>query len=807
VEARKMVNNILRKGLVFSIICSFCVISAIPTTSGEDRIYYHAINDIEVINGQIIYSFENTFYDDNAYQGLKEKLIGGHKNGKTILEHLWVFNITGGDYSFELYLNASAFFEDFVFAYSTDNVSFTDLLTVNQGLGAYLQTASIEDNLDGLVYIRVQDLIRTKGETKVSDVYVDYLNIEATPGQDYPIISNVQAIDNDINWKNMNPTVVDGSLIGRERHAMAYDSISNIAIVYSGGQKSGPDLNDTWVYNSNENTWYNMSPIVINGALRRTHDHAMAYDSNADRTIMFGGESYDNGTWYYSGETWVYNYHENTWYNMSPNVIGGKLYGRSSHRMVYDSAADKTIMYGGAGYHFGKFYFFDETWVYDYNENTWYNMSPDVVGGILKHTGLQLMVYDSSSDKTIMFGGSNPSTQTNETWAYDYSDNTWYNLRPTIIGGTLEERTFLAGAYDSTADRIVMLGGQEQYQMKDTWIYDYTKNIWEKLKPIEIGGTLLQREAHTMVYDSAADQTILFGGFRGDGSFFDDTWTFSFDETTANITWQTDEPSDSEVYYGTSLPLTYSVGDSSMVLGHSIILEALQPDTTYYYEVQSRDNDGNIAVDNNSGAFYTFTTNQSPIITNVTTTEVTHSTAVINWVTDEPSDGIIRYGNTTALGKALSDSKLILSHSFQLTHLKPDTKYYYEVQSTDFSGKTTIDDNGGNFYTFTTAAAPSNSMHVQSIDMWFHQQGKRYKVYAKVRIVDENDNPVENAMVYVTLRRSDYNDPTNSTGFVTFLQITKIKGEYVTTVTNVTKEGWTYHPEDNVETSDSIYVS
>jgi hypothetical protein len=76
----------------------------------------------------------------------------------------------------------------------------------------------------------------------------------------------------------------------------------------------------------------------------------------------------------------------------------------------------------------------------------------------------------------------------------------------------------------------------------------------------------------------------------------------------ATITWTTDEPSDSRVYYGISPSLGIEVYDPEMVTSHSVDLYGLEPSLLYYFDVESTDYAGNIQRDDNTGAHYTFTT-------------------------------------------------------------------------------------------------------------------------------------------------------------------------------------------------------
>jgi len=80
-------------------------------------------------------------------------------------------------------------------------------------------------------------------------------------------------------------------------------------------------------------------------------------------------------------------------------------------------------------------------------------------------------------------------------------------------------------------------------------------------------------------------------------------------EREATISWQTDEPSDSVVYYGlTQAALTESVYGWPATYGHSEDLAHLQPNTAYYYAVASRDASGGVGTADNDGELFTFIT-------------------------------------------------------------------------------------------------------------------------------------------------------------------------------------------------------
>ena len=93
---------------------------------------------------------------------------------------------------------------------------------------------------------------------------------------------------------------------------------------------------------------------------------------------------------------------------------------------------------------------------------------------------------------------------------------------------------------------------------------------------------------------------------------------------------------------------------------------------------------------------------QAPVISNVQAGNVTSTSAVVSWTTDLPSNSLVVYGNTTPPVSTAADPSYVTAHSVPLTGLTRNMQYYYEVRSTTPSANTTIDNNGGSYYTFTT---------------------------------------------------------------------------------------------------------
>ena len=169
-------------------------------------------------------------------------------------------------------------------------------------------------------------------------------------------------------------------------------------------------------------------------------------------------------------------------------------------------------------------------------------------------------------------------------------------------------------------------------------------------------------------------------------------------DSTATITWTTDEESDGTVSYGTSnaewedYPSEAHVADAST--SHSVTLTGLTDGTTYYFRVGSTDASGNgpgtnQGITNPSDEQSFTTTTDAPTITGIAVSR-TPTTATITWTTDEPADSSVHYGPSTSswgsYPSTLSDTALATAHSVTVTGLAEETTYYFMVGSTDASG-------------------------------------------------------------------------------------------------------------------------
>jgi hypothetical protein len=307
----------------------------------------------------------------------------------------------------------------------------------------------------------------------------------------------------DVSWTNMSPSISPDS---RYAGVFVYDPPMDTFVLF-GGRDIGDyysfiAYNDTWSYDYDTNSWQNRSPVDTPYAVLP----AYAYDPVDEVTLLFG-----TGPDCLINETWSYSASANLWSNLQP--ANAPPY-RAFSSAAYDSQSDRLVVYGGFA-DMDRLVIVNETWSYDFKSNAWTNLtvaySPPPA---YAHT----MVYDSESDRIIMFGGfSMERGFLNGTWSYDLDSNTWTNRTPLL---SPPARNGASTVYDPISDRVLIFGGYavneyfEPVTYDDMWEYDYDANSWSEINQLARPPARLL--AH-MAIDPLTRTIVLYGGGSYDG--------------------------------------------------------------------------------------------------------------------------------------------------------------------------------------------------------------------------------------------------------------------------------------------------
>jgi len=162
------------------------------------------------------------------------------------------------------------------------------------------------------------------------------------------------------------------------------------------------------------------------------------------------------------------------------------------------------------------------------------------------------------------------------------------------------------------------------------------------------------------------------------------------------------------------------------------------------------------------------------------------------------------YRGTSSGGESFFDSVSGTTLTYTNTELTNGVTYYYQVTAVNSVGESPPSNEAS---ATPTAPSTTQTMHVSSIKMWYQKVAPYYIIYMKVTVVDTSNSPVSGATVYLTLTlpsgsTASGSGVTGTDGTVTFVYgPTKKTGTYTSTVTNVTKDGWTYDSKTGVTTA------
>ena len=160
-------------------------------------------------------------------------------------------------------------------------------------------------------------------------------------------------------------------------------------------------------------------------------------------------------------------------------------------------------------------------------------------------------------------------------------------------------------------------------------------------------------------------------------------------ETGATIKWATDKPATSQVIISDSSGATITETElqETLVTSHSVDISGLKPNTTYHYTLISSDATGNKII--HEGELSTLATadKTAPTISGVNVSNITESSAIVTWATNEPATSQIKYSKSEeAVSTTPLDKNLTTNHNITLTKLDSGTTYNFTIMSKDAAG-------------------------------------------------------------------------------------------------------------------------
>jgi hypothetical protein len=179
-------------------------------------------------------------------------------------------------------------------------------------------------------------------------------------------------------------------------------------------------------------------------------------------------------------------------------------------------------------------------------------------------------------------------------------------------------------------------------------------------------------------------------------------------DSTAVVRWTTNKPTTSGISFNDGI--SYRVqSDTMLVTEHSVPITGLAASTTYQLMVASKVAYGYSAPQSEATEFVTSSAPDTAaplLIGRALVEDISNTSALISWRTDESSSTVILVGTSADnLSRVETSPGFSTSHRLALTSFLPATTYYFAVESSDLAGNKTT----ANITSFTTRTSDSSS--------------------------------------------------------------------------------------------------
>jgi hypothetical protein len=303
----------------------------------------------------------------------------------------------------------------------------------------------------------------------------------------------------------------------RRDHAMAYDPLRGVVVLYGGADTVSLHA-DVWEYDGQR--WREVTPAAGPPAPGPRLRHAMAFHSASGKLLVYGGWSFSAGgrdvsdLWEWTGTAWV----DRTPASSPP--------ARESAGLSDDTSRGVLVLTGGQ--------YFDS--VFGERPDHWELSAP---GGVFTWTqraaslpvGLPRSNHAQFFDgtRTLVVGGFRLLEGTlSDVWAYDGSS--WSLLVPDTPGHSGPPGTREGGAWDPVRRRGLLLG--DPLQSWDPYRLEWTGDGFEVVRPTSTERWPLDQRAYTSVaFDARRGRAVIFGGADANDTdrVLGDTWELDAD--------------------------------------------------------------------------------------------------------------------------------------------------------------------------------------------------------------------------------------------------------------------------------------
>ena len=169
---------------------------------------------------------------------------------------------------------------------------------------------------------------------------------------------------------------------------------------------SQEQLNDTWLLDVVAETWTQVfpaeSPSPRQTYLIYNERNGLIYAFGGKYEVDVGGQNFDL---LYYNDMWSYDLSGNTWTKLLDNSSATNVPAPRRTKTAYEPVNDLVILFGGEGSKIkgtGMFRAYNDTWIYNFHTNTWAEITPTISP---PGRFVYVIIYDPFNHKALLYGG------------------------------------------------------------------------------------------------------------------------------------------------------------------------------------------------------------------------------------------------------------------------------------------------------------------------------------------------------------------------------------------------------------------
>jgi hypothetical protein len=234
--------------------------------------------------------------------------------------------------------------------------------------------------------------------------------------------------------------------VERTGHALSFDPVRQRTLLF-GGQLfsvSQSYMGDTWVWDGTN--WTEFLPTQAPGP--RSY-HAMAFDPQRQRVVLFGGSG---PSYAILGDTWEWD--GSAWIRFATPVAPS---ARTGHSIAFDAVRQRVLLFGGAVPASPAPLFLSDSWEWD--GATWAQLAPAASPAARAN---HAMATDDLQQRVIMYGGNDWNGTFYDAWEWNGAN---WTLLPQ--SGAQPQVNVPAATFDSARHQVLLHGPRQD---RETWI-------------------------------------------------------------------------------------------------------------------------------------------------------------------------------------------------------------------------------------------------------------------------------------------------------------------------------------------------